>query len=63
MWSETVDPLFKTIGGGAGFGIALMCAFEAMRKEPQWDRATGYGAAGGAAAGGIILLYDILRSW
>jgi hypothetical protein len=63
MLSETVDPLFRAIGGGASFGIALTCAFEATREEPRWDRATGYGAAGGAAVGGLVLLYDILRSW
>lgn len=61
--SETVDPLFKMVGGGAGFGVAFMCAFVAMRVEPRWDRATGYGAAGGAAVGGLILLLDTLRSW
>lgn len=61
--SETIDPLFRMVGGGAGFGIALTCAFEAMRDEPRWDRATGYGAAGGAAVGGLVLLCDIFRSW
>ena len=62
-FSEMVDPLFKMVGGGAGFGVAFMCAYEAMRKEPRWDRATGYGAAGGAAVGGLILLFDTFRSW
>jgi hypothetical protein len=61
--SETADPLFRTIGGGAGFGVALMCALESMRKEPRWDRATGFGAAGGAAFGGLLLLHDVLQSW
>lgn len=63
MLSETVEPLFKTIGGGASFGVAMMCSLEAMREEPRWDRATGVGAAGGALLGGVILLYDILQSW
>jgi hypothetical protein len=61
--SEAVDPLFRTVGGGASFGIALLCAWEAGRNEPRWDRAAGLGAALGAAAGGAILLYDIVRAW
>ncbi|HEU0019953.1 MAG TPA: hypothetical protein VFQ14_06645 [Thermoleophilaceae bacterium] len=61
--SESIDPLFKAVGGGASFGIAMMCAFEAMRKEPQWDRAAGVGASGGALLGGALLLYDTLRAW
>jgi len=61
--SEAVDPLFRTVGGGASFGIALLCAWEAGRDEPRWDRAAGLGAALGAAAGGAILLYDIVRAW
>jgi hypothetical protein len=61
--SESIDPLFRAVGGGASFGIAMVCAFEAMRKEPQWDRAAGVGAAGGALLGGALLLYDTIRDW
>jgi hypothetical protein len=61
--AETVDPLFRTIGGGASFGIAVLCAWEASRKEPRWDRAAGLGAALGAVAGSAVLLYDIVHSW
>ena len=61
--SETVDPLFRTIGGGASFGVAVLCAFEASRKEPRWDRAAGLGAALGAVIGGGILLYDTIQAW
>ncbi len=61
--SETIDPLFKTIGGGASFGIAVLCAWEASRKDPRWDRAAGLGAALGAFVGSGILLYDTLQSW
>lgn len=61
--TEAVDPLFKAIGGGASFGIAMVCAFEAMRKDPQWDRAAGVGATGGALLGGALLLYDTIRAW
>jgi hypothetical protein len=60
--AETVDPLFRTIGGGASFGIAVLCAWEASRKEPRWDRAAGIGAALGAVAEGAVLLYDIVHA-
>lgn len=61
--SETTDPLVRTIGGWASFGGAVMCAWEATRDEPHWDRAAGSGAVGGAAIGSLVLLYDIVRSW
>jgi hypothetical protein len=61
--SETTDPLVRTVGGWASFGGAAMCAWEATRDEPQWERAVGYGTAGGAAIGSLILLSDILSAW
>jgi hypothetical protein len=61
--SETTDPLVKTIGGWASFGSAMMCALEAGRDEPRWDRAAGMGATGGAVFGGAVILYDTFSSW
>jgi hypothetical protein len=61
--SEATDPLVRTIGGWASFGGAVMCAWEATRNEPQWERAIGFGTAGGAAIGGLVLLSDILSTW
>jgi len=46
--SETTDPLVRTIGGWASFGGAAMCAWEATREKPRWDRAAGFGATDGA---------------
>jgi hypothetical protein len=40
--AETIDPLFRTIGGGASFGVAILCVWEASRMEPRWDRAAGW---------------------
>jgi hypothetical protein len=61
--SESVDPLFKAVGGGAGCGTALMCAWEMRRDEPDWERAAGRGAAFGGIAGGLLLLHDIISNW
>jgi hypothetical protein len=61
--SEATEPLVKTIGGWATLGAAGMCALEAMRTDPRWDHAIGYGTAGGAVTGSLILLRDILASW
>lgn len=47
----------------SSFGGAAMCAWEATREEPRWERAIGYGTAGGAAIGTLILLSDILSAW
>ena len=60
--SEATDPLVRTVGGWASFGGAAMCAWEATRDEPRWER-VGYGTAGGAAIGSLILLSDILAAW
>ncbi len=61
--SDSVEPLFRAIGGGAGCGTALMCAWEMGRQDPQWERAAGRGAAYGAVAGGLLLLHDIVANW
>jgi hypothetical protein len=61
--SQTTNPLVATIGAWASFGAAAGCAFEAMRERPRWDRAAGYGTAGGAAVGGLVLLQDIVTAW
>ena len=61
--NETTSPLVTTIGGWAAFGAAAACAFEAMRDQPRWDRAAGFGTAGGAAFGSLVLLHDIVISW
>jgi len=61
--SETTSPLVATVGAWASFGGAMMCAFEAMRDEPRWDRAAGHGAALGAAVGGLVVLHDVIAAW
>ncbi len=61
--SETTDPLVRTIGGWASFGGAAMCAWEATREEPRWDRAAGLGAAVGTVIGSLALLHDIATTW
>jgi hypothetical protein len=61
--SETTDPLVRTIGGWASFGGAAMCAWEATREEPRWDRAAGLGAAVGTVIGSLVLLHDIVSTW
>jgi hypothetical protein len=61
--SESIDPLFRAIGGGAGCGTALMCAWEMRRDDPNWERAAGRGAVFGGVAGGLLLLHDIIADW
>jgi hypothetical protein len=60
---EATDPLVRTIGGWASFGGAAMCAWEATRDEPRWDRAAGLGAAVGTVIGSLVLLHDIVTTW
>jgi len=61
--SEATEPLVRTIGGWASFGGAAMCAWEATRDEPRWDRAAGLGAAVGTVIGSLVLLHDIVTTW
>jgi hypothetical protein len=56
---QTVETATSVIGGCAALGSILMCAREAVRDEPQWDAAIGWGSIGGALLGAGILLIDI----
>lgn len=60
--SEATDPLIGTIGGWASFGGAVACVWAAAQDEPRWERSIGYGTAGGAVVGSLILLSDIMSA-
>ena len=36
-----------------------MCAREAMRDEPRWDQAIGWGTVAGALFGAVLLAVEI----
>jgi hypothetical protein len=56
---ESVDTVTSTIGGCAALGTAFMCAREAMRDEPRWDQAIGWGTVAGALFGAVLLAVEI----
>ena len=56
---ESVNTVTSTIGGCAALGMALMCAREAMRDEPRWDQAMGWGTVMGALLGAGFLVAEM----
>ena len=57
--TESVQPLFMAIGGGATIGSVLAVAWAVRRDGRPLDRAAAYGSVGGALAGAALLVLDI----
>jgi hypothetical protein len=59
--TETVQPLFAALGGGAAVGSALGLAWAMHRGDAHWEKAAAYGSVGGALFGALLITGDLLR--
>ena len=61
-FTESAQPLFTTIGGGAAVGSVLAVAWALQHDACHLDRAAAYGSVGGALFGAALLAMDIVAS-